>query len=201
MDNGPAGTLIGGVTVRDVVVEYDMETDDGRVGFAVADCEAMLARLAEEGPEGGTGGETGSEGDDEDARAHARREGSGGKESDETSGASSPPAAAAAHASGAPAGFVAFLFLVAATAGGVFHYRRANDGRFPTPPPGTGDAVRAVVAKGREAAARGNDIFRAKWHELKEKVGGASAPRYARFGLDDDRPRNGVGLPPLIVKR
>ena len=110
----------------------------------------MLARLAEEGPEGGTGGETGSEGDDEDARAHARREGSGGKESDETSGASSPPAAAAAHASGAPAGFVAFLFLVAATAGGVFHYRRANDGRFPTPPPGTGDAVRAVVAKGRE---------------------------------------------------
>ena len=30
MDNGPAGTLIGGVTVRDVVVEYDMGTDDGR---------------------------------------------------------------------------------------------------------------------------------------------------------------------------
>ena len=52
MDNGPAGTLIGGVTVRDVVVEYDMETDDGRVGFAVADCEAMLA--ATRG--GGTGG-------------------------------------------------------------------------------------------------------------------------------------------------
>ena len=222
MDNGRAGTLIGGVTVRDVVVEYDMEEGDGRVGFAVADCEAVLARLAggehadgpaggpAEGPEGGPGGE----GDEDDDRAHARREGSGGKENgDDGDGASGdgasgdeappPPAAAAAadSSSGAPAGFVVFLFAVAATAGGLFHYRRVNDGRFPTPPPGTGDAVRAVVAKGREAAARGNDMFRAKWHELKEKVGRASAPRYARFGLDDDRPRHGVELPPLIAKR
>ena len=99
------------------------------------------------------------------ARTRSRR--FRGKESDETSGFFSSRRRRGSRIR-APRGFVAFLFLVAATAGGVFHYRRANDGRFPTPPPGTGDAVRAVVAKGREAAARGNDIFRAKWHELEE---------------------------------
>ena len=41
MDNGRAGTLLGGITARDVLVEYDL-TGEGRVGMVVADCARLL---------------------------------------------------------------------------------------------------------------------------------------------------------------
>ena len=41
MDNGRAGTLLGGITARDVLVEYDL-TGEGRVGMAVTDCAHVL---------------------------------------------------------------------------------------------------------------------------------------------------------------
>ena len=50
MDNKGQGTLIGGISVRDVLVEYDKTVDGGRIGFAATDCDALLkdqlARLA-----------------------------------------------------------------------------------------------------------------------------------------------------------
>ena len=56
MDNKQQGTLIGGISVRDVLVEYDKTVGGGRIGFAATDCDALLrdqlARLA-----GGDGGE------------------------------------------------------------------------------------------------------------------------------------------------
>ena len=55
MDNKQQGTLIGGISVRDVLVEYDKTVGGGRIGFAATDCDALLrdqlARLA-----GGDGG-------------------------------------------------------------------------------------------------------------------------------------------------
>ena len=50
MDNKQQGTLIGGISVRDVLVEYDKTVGGGRIGFAATDCDALLrdqlARLA-----------------------------------------------------------------------------------------------------------------------------------------------------------
>ena len=43
MDNKSQGTLIGGISVRNVLVEYDKTVDGGRIGFATTNCDAMLA--------------------------------------------------------------------------------------------------------------------------------------------------------------
>jgi hypothetical protein len=43
MDNKSQGTLIGGISVRNVLVEYDKTVEGGRIGFATTNCDAMLA--------------------------------------------------------------------------------------------------------------------------------------------------------------
>jgi hypothetical protein len=48
MDNGRAGTLLGGITARDVLVEYDL-TGEGRVGMAVTDCARVFGSSSARG--------------------------------------------------------------------------------------------------------------------------------------------------------
>lgn len=58
MDNKSQGTLIGGISVRNVLVEYDKTVGGGRIGFAATDCDALLKdqldRLAGGGSDAGT---------------------------------------------------------------------------------------------------------------------------------------------------
>ena len=68
MDNGGAGTLLGGITARDVLVEYDL-TGEGRVGMVVADCARLLEEHAPGGANDTVANATGT--DDASARAAA----------------------------------------------------------------------------------------------------------------------------------
>jgi hypothetical protein len=60
--------------------------------------------------------------------------------------------------------------------------------------------ARRVAERARDAAERGNEMFRASWNEIKARAGAPPRVGYAKFGLDDDRrPRRGaVELPPLL---
>ena len=194
MDNGGAGTLLGGITARDVLVEYDL-TGEGRVGMVAADCARLLEEHAPGGANDTVANATGT--DDANARAAA----SPPPPPPSPSPPSSPPPGSppAASDSVAPSGFIALVFLVGAGFAVVLYGRRAGWLDEDSDGGGAGGAALRTAAK---AASRGNEIFQAKWDELKRTVGSAPVG-YARFGLDDDRPkgRNGVELPPLLARK
>lgn len=201
MDNGRAGTLLGGITARDVLVEYDL-TGEGRVGMAVTDCAHVLDSSSARG--------------DAAANATAANAATGtaaastpGSDAGAGADASPPPPApppspppgspSAASDSVAPGGYIALVFLVGAGFAVVHYGRRAGWLDEDSDGGGAGGAALRTAAK---AASRGNEIFQAKWDELKRTVGSAPAG-YARFGLDGERPRgrHGVELPPLLARR
>ena len=67
-------------------------------------------------------------------------------------------------------------------------------------PGSAAEMARRVAERARDAAERGNEMFRASWNEIKARAGAPPRVGYAKFGLDDDRrPRRGaVELPPLL---
>ena len=342
MDNGDAGTLVGGITTRDVLVEYDLAAysaegganDAGRVGLAVADCDAVLRN---HGPDSGRAvrppGDAGANGDDEDPGGDEGAKGDGGEApaeapsaddendadengadendaeapteapseapSEPTEAEAPAPApggafdyeyeyedadpegaaknaaereaeagrsergadddanddanddfetAAAGSSSGfasrsAPSWFVALVAMFAFVAGATWIARRASSGgggggysalfspaagssfdgfgfepsaMGPGEVPGmrasasggtsggvpgsAAEMARRVAERARDAAERGNEMFRASWNEIKARAGAPPRVGYAKFGLDDDRrPRRGaVELPPLL---
>ena len=201
MDNGAAGALLGGITARDVLVEYDL-TGEGRVGMVVADCARVLETHARERAENATAANATAA--NAAGKAAAANAGSGAESG---AGAPAPPPPAppppgsppASSDSVAPSGFIALVFLVGAGFAVVLYGRRAGWLDEDSDGGGAGGAALRTAAK---AASRGNEIFQAKWDELKRTVGSAPAG-YARFGLDGERPRgrHGVELPPLLARR
>jgi hypothetical protein len=175
-------------------VEYDL-TGEGRVGMVAADCARLLEEHAPGGANDTVANATGT--DDANARAAA----SPPPPPPPPSPPSSPPPGSppAASDSVAPSGFIALVFLVGAGFAVVLYGRRAGWLDEDSDGGGAGGAALRTAAK---AASRGNEIFQAKWDELKRTVGSAPVG-YARFGLDDDRPkgRNGVELPPLLARK
>jgi|TARA_B110000977_G_scaffold120628_1_gene155247 hypothetical protein len=209
MDNGESGTLVGGITTRNVLVEYDMDANGGggAVGLAVTDCAAMLA---EHGTRGG-GGDGANDTNSSDATKSERNnntertgnatDGTGGAEPS-TSPPPPPPVVKEATASVAPTGFIALLCLIALGVGVVYYGKQS--GWLDTDAT-NGGAGGAALRTAVTAAKKGNDLFQEKWNELKQTAGRSSGGGYARFGLDDDRPPKGhpggVELPPLLPRR
>lgn len=200
MDNGSAGTLVGGITTRNVLVEYDMSGDGpGKVGLAVADCEAMLL---EHGGGGGSDGNNTDNNNNTGANSNATDAGATGDSPPPTLLPPPPPTPVPSPASSgsvAPIGFIVLLCLVG-TGYGLMHYgRRAGWFDEGSDAGGAGGkALRTAVT----AAKKGNEIFQEKWNELKQSVGQSNVG-YVKFGLDDRTPkgRHGVELPPLLARR
>ena len=200
MDNGSAGTLVGGITTRNVLVEYDMSGDGpGKVGLAVADCEAMLL---EHGGGGGSDGNNTDNNNNTDANSNATDAGATGNSPPPTLLPPPPPTPVPSPASSgsvAPTGFIVLLCLVG-TGFGLMHYgRRAGWFDEGSDAGGAGGkALRTAVT----AAKKGNEIFQEKWNELKQSVGQSNVG-YVKFGLDDRtlKGRHGVELPPLLARR
>ena len=200
MDNGSAGTLVGGITTRNVLVEYDMSGDGpGKVGLAVADCEAMLL---EHGGGGGSDGNNTDNNNNTGANSNATDAGATGDSPPPTLLPPPPPTPVPSPASSgsvAPTGFIVLLCLVG-TGYGLMHYgRRAGWFDEGSDAGGAGGkALRTAVT----AAKKGNEIFQEKWNELKQSVGQSNVG-YVKFGLDDRTPkgRHGVELPPLLARR
>ena len=198
MDNGFAGTLLGGIITRDVLVEYDL-TGEGRVGMVVTDCARVLETHAQERAENITV-----------ANATVANAAVANAESDAESGAGAgagaslpppppPDSTSVSSDSAAPTGFIVLVFLVGASFAVVLYGRRAGWLDEDSDSGGAGGAALRTAAK---AASRGNEIFQDKWDELKRTIGGAPVG-YVRFGLDGERPRgrHGVELPPLLARR
>jgi len=93
MDNFSSGTLIGGITVRNTMVEYDMEGGTPRIGMATTNCDALLREHA---AGGGAGANAGAEAGAGDGVGDGVGAGAGGTGATAASGAPGAPGATGA---------------------------------------------------------------------------------------------------------
>ena len=196
MDNGRQGTLIGGITVRNTMVEYDMASDPPRVGIATTNCGALLGDHSVPEQPGAPAavvglGADGANGTGANA-THADGAGVSGKGNGTESDAEVLPIAMQAGgdsgATSPPVGFIVLLFFAACFVIGYVYVRYYHKGEAWFP--GLEAFFRHVELPG---------IFREIYTSVFRGRGGR---RYAQFGLDEDgkRPEGEVELPPLLVR-